>query len=197
MSEIGHVALPKEGSHYLPIALGLMAEIGAIPHDAVAGMTVVGEPLETGGVAIARANHRITYPARFMLVAAIKACRCDHATEPGICRHGRNARCASDYQVRLSGPLIDRIDLHVEVPAVTAAELILPPAAEGRRQVGERVEWASALQVGRYAGARAPHIRCNAAADGPPRDATNAVNRVHLAEALPYRALADEMRRAA
>jgi len=59
------------------------------------------------------------------------------------------------------------------------------------------VERASALQVGRYAGARAPHIRCNAAADGPPRDASNAVNRVHLAEALPYRALADEMRRAA
>jgi magnesium chelatase family protein len=150
-----------------------------------------------------------------MLVAAMKPCRCGHATEPGICRHGQNARCASDYQVRVSGPLIDRIDLHVEVPAVTAAE--------SRREVGERVARASALQVERYAGAGARHIRCNAAADGPLRDATNAmrlsargyhrvprvahtladldraaaVSRVHLAEALPYRALANEMRRAA
>jgi magnesium chelatase family protein len=140
--------------------------------------------------------------------------------------------------VRLSGPLIDRIDLHVEVPAVTAADLILPPPAEGSREVAERVARARALQAQRYAAAGHPHIRCNAAADGPLleevarpdsgglallRDATDAmhlsargyhrvlrvartladldgaerVGRVHLAEALSYRALADEMRRAA
>jgi magnesium chelatase family protein len=197
------------------------------------------QPLETGEVAIARANHRVTYPARFMLVAAMNPCRCGHATEPGyLCKHGPNARCAADYQVRLSGPLIDRIDLHIEVPAVTAADLILPPPAEGSREVAERVARARALQAERYAAAGAPHIRCNAAADGPLleevarpdssglallRDATDAmhlsargyhrvlrvartladldgaatVGRVHLAEALSYRALADEMRRAA
>ena len=89
-------------------------------------------------------------------------------TEPGyVCKHGQNARCAADYQVRLSGPLIDRIDLHVEVPAVTAADLILPPPAEGSREVAERVARARALQAARYAAAGAPHIRCNAAADGP------------------------------
>jgi magnesium chelatase family protein len=197
------------------------------------------QPLETGEIAIARANHRITYPARFMLVAAMNPCRCGHATEPGfVCKHGQNVRCAADYQVRLSGPLIDRIDLHVEVPAVTAADLILPPPAEGSREVAERVARARTMQAQRYEAAGHPHIRCNAAADGPLleevarpdagglallRDATDAmhlsargyhrvlrvartladldgterVGRMHLAEALSYRALADEMRRAA
>ena len=190
-------------------------------------------------VTLTRLKRTCEFPARFQLVAAMNPCRCGHASEPGfVCRHGQNARCAADYQVRLSGPLIDRIDLHVEVPAVTAADLILPPPAEGSREVAERVARARALQAERYAAAGHPHIRCNAAADGPLleevarpdagglallRDATDAmhlsargyhrvlrvartladldgaerVGRVHLAEALSYRALADEMRRAA
>src|SRR6516164_4710811 len=94
------------------------------------------QPLEIGEVAIARANHRVTYPARFMLVAAMNPCRCGRASEPGFaCKRGANARCAAEYQGRLSGPLIDRIDLHIEVPAITAADLILPPPAEGSREV--------------------------------------------------------------
>ena len=192
------------------------------------------QPIETGEVAIARANHRVTYPARFMLVAAMNPCRCGRANEPGFaCKRGPNARCAADYQTRLSGPLLDRIDLHIEVPAVTAADLILPPPTEGSREVAERVARARALQVERYAAIGLPHIRTNAAAlgaaledvarpDAPGlsllRDATDAmrlsargyhrvlrvartladldgagkVGRVHLAEALSYRALADE-----
>ena len=110
------------------------------------------QPLETGEVAIARANHRITYPARFMLVAAMNPCRCGRASEPGFtCKRGPNVRCAADYQARLSGPLLDRIDLHIEVPAVTAADLILPPPAEGSREVAARVARARAMQVERYA----------------------------------------------
>jgi len=67
-----------------------------------------------------------------MLVAAMNPCRCGHAGDPGYsCRRGTNARCAADYQGRISGPLIDRIDLHIEVPAVTAADLILPHVAKG------------------------------------------------------------------
>src|SRR5208283_2811738 len=70
------------------------------------------QPLEAGEVAIARANHRVTYPARFMLVAAMNPCRCGHASEPGFsCRRGATTRCSADYQARLSGPLLDRIDL--------------------------------------------------------------------------------------
>src|SRR4030088_1386113 len=94
------------------------------------------QPLETGEVAIARANHRVTYPARFMLVAAMNPCRCGRANEPDfMCKRGANVRCAADYQGRLAGPLIDRIDLHIEGPAVTAADLILPPPAAGSREV--------------------------------------------------------------
>jgi magnesium chelatase family protein len=197
------------------------------------------QPLETGEVAIARANHRVTYPARFMLVAAMNPCRCGRASEPGFaCKRGPNLRCAADYQGRLSGPLIDRIDLHIEVPPVTAADLILPPPAEGSREVAARVARARAMQIDRYAAIGLPHVRTNAAAQGPVleemarpdtaglallRDAADAmrlsargyhrvlrvartladldgiekVGRVHLAEALSYRALADEVRRAA
>jgi magnesium chelatase family protein len=197
------------------------------------------QPLETGEVAIARVNHRVTYPARFMLVAAMNPCRCGRASDPGfICKRGANARCAADYQGRLSGPLIDRIDLTIEVPAVTAADLILPPPTEGSAEVAERVARARARQAERYAAAGQPHVRSNAAASGPLleevarpdagglsllRDAADAmrlsargyhrvlrvartladldgaekVSRLHLAEALSYRTLADEVRRAA
>jgi magnesium chelatase family protein len=90
------------------------------------------QPLETGEVAIARANHRIVYPARFQLVAAMNPCRCGHASEPGFtCNRQPNARRIAQYQMRLSGLLLDRIDIHVEVPAVTAADLMLPSPAEG------------------------------------------------------------------
>ena len=197
------------------------------------------QPLETGEVSIARANYRVTYPARFMLVAAMNPCRCGHASDPGYnCRRGANVRCAADYQGRISGPLIDRIDLHIEVPAVTAADLILPPPTEGSREVAERVALARQRQVARYAAIGLPHLRSNAAASGSVledvarpdgsglallREAADAmrlsargyyrvlrvartladldgadkVGRIHLAEALSYRALTDEIRRAA
>jgi magnesium chelatase family protein len=197
------------------------------------------QPLESGEVAIARANHRVTYPARFMLVAAMNPCRCGRANDPGFsCKRGPNVRCAADYQGRLSGPLLDRIDLHIEVPAVTATDLILPPPAEGSRDIAVRVARARAMQRERYAALGLVGVRTNAEANGPVleevakpdasgltllRDAADAmrlsargyhrvlrvartladldgaekVGRLHLAEALSYRAMADEIRRAA
>jgi magnesium chelatase family protein len=139
----------------------------------------------------------------------------------------------AEYQGRLSGPLLDRIDLHIEVPAVIAADLILPPPSEGSREVAARD-----IQVERYAALGLTNVRTNAQAHGPVleeiaraddtglalvRDAADSmrlsargyhrvlrvartladldgaekVGRVHLAEALSYRALADEVRRAA
>jgi magnesium chelatase family protein len=196
------------------------------------------QPLEAGEVAISRANHRVTYPARFMLVAAMNPCRCGRASEPDFsCKRGANRRCAADYQARLSGPLLDRIDLHIDVPAVTAADLILPPPAEGSAQMRSRVAQARDLQAERY-GALGLDARTNGAASGAVleqvakpdnaglallREASEAmrlsargyhrvlrvartladldgeerVGRAHFAEALAYRALADEMRRAA
>ncbi|MFL5065538.1 MAG: YifB family Mg chelatase-like AAA ATPase [Xanthobacteraceae bacterium] len=197
------------------------------------------QPLETGEVAVARANYRVTFPARFMLVAAMNPCRCGRANDSGFtCRRGSNARCAAEYQGRLSGPLLDRIDLHIEVPAVTAADLILPPPTEGSAEVAARVARARETQAARYAALGVPDLRTNAIAQGPlleqvaqpdrsglillreaaeamqlsargyhrvlrdartlaDLDGTAKVGRIHLAEALSYRALADETRRAA
>ena len=110
------------------------------------------QPLETGEVAISRANHRVTYPARFMLVAAINPCRCGHANDPGFtCNRNRTARCIAEYQARLSGPLLDRIDLHVEVPAVDRRRSDPAAAAEGSREVAERVARRANIQAKRYA----------------------------------------------
>jgi magnesium chelatase family protein len=123
--------------------------------------------LETGEVMIARANHRTTYPARVQLVAAMNPCRCGQATEPGYaCRRQPNERCMAQYQARISGPLLDRIDLVVEVPAVTASDLILPSPAEGSAEVAARVARARNLQESRYR-ALGLDIATNAACPGP------------------------------
>src|SRR5580704_9566689 len=123
------------------------------------------QPLELGEVAIARANHRVVYPARFQLVAAMNPCRCGHANEPGYaCARAPNPRCMAQYQARLSGPLLDRFDLTIDVPAVTASDLLLPAPAEGSAEVAERVTAARELQIERYRALGMPHVACNAAA---------------------------------
>ena len=197
------------------------------------------QPLENGEVAVSRANHRVTYPARFMLVAAMNPCRCGHAFEPGYsCKRAPVDRCTADYQMRISGPLMDRIDLRIEVPAVTAADLILPPPAEGSTEVAARVAAARDIQMRRYASAGLSDIRTNAeapaalleeiaqpdaqgqkllrdaaetmrlSARGYHRvlrvartladlDGADRIGRLHLAEALSYRALAEDIRHAA
>ena len=110
------------------------------------------QPIETGEVAIARANYRVTYPARFQLVAAMNPCRCGLATEPGFtCRLQPNARCMAQYKARLSGPFLDRIDLSIDVPAVSASDLIAPQRGETSAHVKKRVVAARAQQAARYA----------------------------------------------
>ncbi|MQT13058.1 ATP-binding protein [Rhizobiales bacterium Sp-1] len=107
------------------------------------------QPLENREAVIARANHRVAYPASIQLVAAMNPCRCGLAGEPGhTCRRG--PRCAADYQARLSGPFLDRVDLRIEVPAVSAADLTLPPPAEGSAEVAARVAAARARQTARF-----------------------------------------------
>ncbi|MEM7299768.1 MAG: YifB family Mg chelatase-like AAA ATPase [Pseudomonadota bacterium] len=107
------------------------------------------QPLEAGETAIARANHRVTYPSALQLVAAMNPCRCGMAGEPGhVCKRGQ--RCVSDYQARISGPLLDRIDLKIEVPAVSALDLINPTRAETSASVAQRVASARAIQQKRF-----------------------------------------------
>lgn len=99
-----------------------------------------------------RSPRRATYPARFQLVAAMNPCRCGRGAEPGyVCRRQPNERCMAQYQARISGPLLDRIDLAIDVPAVSAVDLILPPPVEGSKEVGVRVRLARERQVERYA----------------------------------------------
>ena len=107
------------------------------------------QPLETGVTSIARVNHRVTYPSRIQLIAAMNPCRCGMAGEPGhTCRRGE--RCAADYQARISGPLLDRIDLRVEVPAVSAADIMRRSTAESSADVAKRVLRARDIQKQRY-----------------------------------------------
>jgi magnesium chelatase family protein len=120
------------------------------------------QPLETGKVSVARANSHVTFPARVQLVAAMNPCRCGHLGDPALAC-SRAPRCAADYQARVSGPLLDRIDLHVEVPGVSAADLTLPPPAEGSAEVAHRVAAARQVQANRYNG---NGVRTNAEADG-------------------------------
>jgi magnesium chelatase family protein len=120
------------------------------------------QPLEAGEVSVARANAHVTFPARVQLVAAMNPCRCGHLGDPALgC--SRAPRCAADYQSKVSGPMLDRIDLHVEVEAVAASDLALPPPAEGSEAVAARVAAARARQTSRANGSGA---RTNAELDG-------------------------------
>jgi len=124
------------------------------------------QPLESGRAVVARANNHVTYPARFQMVAAMNPCRCGHLDDPGLAC-SRAPKCAVDYQSRISGPLFDRIDLHVDVPAVSPADLSLPPPSETSADVAARVAAAQAVQRERYAAFRGDgSVRRNADADG-------------------------------
>ncbi len=120
------------------------------------------QPLETGTVSVARANAHVTFPARVQLIAAMNPCRCGHLGDASLAC-ARAPRCAADYQAKVSGPLMDRIHLHVDVAAVSAADLVLPPPAEGSRDVAARVAAARRVQAERY---RDEPVRTNAEADG-------------------------------
>lgn len=185
------------------------------------------QPLETAECVIARANHRVSYPARIQLVAAMNPCRCGMAGEPGH-RCVRGPRCVSDYQARISGPLLDRIDLRIEVPAVSASDLIRPGRAETSAVVAERVARARKLQQERFTAfglpARTTNAHCSTALieEIAAPDAAGAalsarayhrvlkvartladlageekVGRLHLAEAISYRIAGDKLAQAA
>lgn len=123
------------------------------------------QPMETGEAVVARANYHVTYPSRFQLVAAMNPCKCGMAGEPGhTCRTG--PRCAADYQQRISGPLLDRMDIQLELAAVRASDLSLPQPKEKSSDVAQRVALARAVQRQRFIDLGHPGLRLNAQADG-------------------------------
>jgi magnesium chelatase family protein len=119
-----------------------------LPEFSVQALDSLRQPLETGEVMVARANAHIRYPARVQLIAAMNPCRCGYGgIGKGAC--GRAPKCQKDYQGRVSGPLMDRIDLQIEMPPVTPADLALPPPAEGSAEAAARVSRARQIQQNR------------------------------------------------
>ena len=120
------------------------------------------QPIETGEVVVARANAHVRYPCRFLLVAAANPCKCGHLADPNrACNRAPN--CGEDYLGRISGPLMDRFDLRVDVPPVPFTDLDLPEAGESSASVAARVAQARARQAARFEGSPA---RVNADAEG-------------------------------
>ena len=135
-----------------------------LPEFARATLEALRQPIESGRAVVSRANAHVTYPARFQFVVAMNPCRCGHLDDAALAC-SRAPRCALDYQAKISGPLFDRIDLHMEVAAVSAADLTLPPPAEGSAEIAARVAAARQIQADRYAEADPP-VRTNAEVDG-------------------------------
>lgn len=106
------------------------------------------QPIETGRVEIARAAAHVTYPARFQLVAAMNPCRCGHAADPDLACH-RVPFCVQKYMSRLSGPLLDRFDIRIDVPPVALSDMLAAKTGEASTQVAARVASARDIQIQR------------------------------------------------
>jgi magnesium chelatase family protein len=120
------------------------------------------QPLETGHIMVARAEAHITYPANFQLVAAMNPCRCGYLSDPSRCCN-KAPRCAVDYQSKISGPMFDRIDVHIDVPPVSPADMNKTTALEGTKEVALRVTKTREIQAKRY---QNMDISTNSEADG-------------------------------
>ncbi len=147
----GEVSLAHRGVLFLD-------ELPEFPRPALDSLR---QPMESGRTTVSRATAHITYPARFQLVAAMNPCRCGFLGD-ATRECGRAPRCGEDYQNKVSGPVLDRMDLTVEVQPASAAELARAPAGEQSEAVAARVARARAAQLARY-GADGP--LCNAEVD--------------------------------
>ncbi|MFD3190456.1 YifB family Mg chelatase-like AAA ATPase [Sedimentitalea sp. HM32M-2] len=133
------------------------------PEFSRAVLETLRQPVETGEVMVARANAHVKYPCRFMLVAAANPCKCGYLTDPArAC--ARVPACGEDYMGRISGPLMDRFDLRLEVPPVAFTDLDLPASGDSSDTVARRVATARQVQSDRFGGA--PGLRQNADAEG-------------------------------
>ena len=122
------------------------------------------QPIETGEVMIARANAHVKYPCKFMLVAAANPCKCGYLSDPArAC--ARVPHCGEDYMGRISGPLMDRFDLRVDVPPVAFTDLDLPGSGDSSTDVAARVAAARATQAARFADQSGMQVNADAEGD--------------------------------
>lgn len=149
---VGGGAPPRPGE--ISLAHHGVLFLDELPEFSRNALEALREPLETGQITIARAAHRTEFPARFQLIAAMNPCPCGH-----LGSHLHACRCSPDqvlrYQGRLSGPLLDRIDMHIEVPALPPETLLHTPAGEASAQVRDRVSQAHAIALVRQGHANA------------------------------------------
>ncbi|WP_281984622.1 YifB family Mg chelatase-like AAA ATPase [Thalassorhabdomicrobium marinisediminis] len=132
------------------------------PEFSRAVLETLRQPIESGEVVVARANAHVRYPCRFMLVAAANPCKCGYLTDPNrAC--AKVPVCGEDYMQRISGPLMDRFDLRIEVPPVALQDLDLPPSGDTTATIATRVAACRAVQSARYAGSA---VRVNADLEG-------------------------------
>ena len=142
----GHKVKPGE----ISLAHHGVLFLDELPEFSRSTLEALRQPLETGKALIARANHHAVYPARFQLIAAMNPCRCGYlGSADQECT--KAPRCGGDYQAKLSGPLLDRIDIQVEVPAVSVADLS-KAQGESSAVVAKRVATARQIQVDRFQG---------------------------------------------
>lgn len=184
----GHRARPGEIS-LAHLGVLFLDEWPEFPRPALEALR---QPMETGRTTISRANAHVTYPARFQCIAAMNPCRCGYLGDPSR-ECARAPGCGQDYQMRLSGPLLDRMDLTIEVQPITPAELARAPAGEPTAQVAARVAEARGRQRARG------DARCNAEASWDSLHATaeeeaialleTAATRLHLSTRGQVRAL--------
>ncbi|RMD46784.1 MAG: ATP-binding protein [Alphaproteobacteria bacterium] len=171
------------GPGEVALAHGGVLFLDELPEFAPSVLETLRQPLETGRVTVARAEAHVTYPCRFQLVAAANPCRCGHLGDPDrACR--RAPICSERYLGRISGPLLDRIDIRLDLPALSPAELAALPPGEPSAVVRERVRAARAAQAERWA--EAPAGTTNATA--PPGLLQQAAALEPRAEALLARA---------
>ncbi len=144
---IGGGAKPKPGE--ISLAHKGVLFLDELPEFDRRTLEALRQPLETAQALIARANQHVTYPADFQLIAAMNPCRCGHLGDTDL-ECTRAPKCAADYQAKISGPMLDRIDLHVDVPPVPVTKLSALPEGEPSASVRERVNAARHLQKQRY-----------------------------------------------
>ena len=136
-----------------------------LPEFARAALEALRQPLENGTVSISRVNAHTSYPAKFQLVAAMNPCRCGYLGSPDLAC-SKAPRCAEEYQAKISGPLLDRIDLFVEVPAVSPWELANAPSGESSAEILKRVEAAREIQKQRFLKLGEPALQTNSQLKG-------------------------------
>ncbi|MGQ9632172.1 MAG: YifB family Mg chelatase-like AAA ATPase [bacterium] len=154
---VGGGRIPRPGE--VSLAHNGVLFLDELPEFNAKVLEVMRQPLEDGVVTISRAAASLTYPARFMLAAAMNPCPCGFFGDPT-----KNCTCTPQqikkYIGKISGPLLDRIDIHIEVPAVKHEELMSKSPGERSEAIRERVNWARAIQVRRFSGE--PGVYANA-----------------------------------